>query len=334
MLIQQNAVLFLAVSLPALVMCGVPHSHGVKKGHAEREDDGAYSPRDSGHAGDSETFDHEAILGSAREAEEFDSLPPEEAKAKLAALIKKMDRDQDNRISKKEMKQWILRSFHLLNVEESEERFSDHDQDSDGSVSWKEYMMEEFDTDSEEDPVVEEERIRSDPDRIDELEMLEDDKLLFGAADKDSDGKLSKTEFLSFSHPEEDQGMYDAVVKSLLRNKDKNGDGVIDFQEYVGDRGKDQDKDWIVTEKDRFDRELDKNGDGSLGRAEMIEWLIPSQDSIADDEVKHLFAAADDDDDDVLSFEEIITHHDVFVGSEATDYGEHLHNLHKFEDEL
>ena len=42
MLIQQNAVLFLAVSLPALVMCGVPHSHGVKKGHAEREDDGAY----------------------------------------------------------------------------------------------------------------------------------------------------------------------------------------------------------------------------------------------------------------------------------------------------
>ena len=35
-----------------------------------------------------------------------------------------------------------------------------------------------------------------------------------------------------------------------------------------------------------------------------------------------------------LSFEEIITHHDVFVGSEATDYGEHLHNLHKFGDEL
>ena len=31
---------------------------------------------------------------------------------------------------------------------------------------------------------MEEERIRADPDRIDELEMLEDDKLLFGAADK------------------------------------------------------------------------------------------------------------------------------------------------------
>ena len=57
---------------------------------------------------------------------------------------------------------------------------------------------------------------------------------------QDGDGKLSKTEFLSFSHPEEDQGMYDAVVKSLLRNKDKNGDGVIDFQ--VGSIAKTRDQ--------------------------------------------------------------------------------------------
>ena len=54
------------------------------------------------------------------------------------------------------------------------------------SAGWENTWLsiQEFDTDSEEDPVVEEERIRSDPDRIDELEMLEDDKLLFGAADK------------------------------------------------------------------------------------------------------------------------------------------------------
>ena len=44
--------------------------------------------------------------------------------------------------------------------------------------------MQEFDLNKEEEPAAEEERIRADPDRIDELEMLEDDKLLFGAADK------------------------------------------------------------------------------------------------------------------------------------------------------
>lgn len=54
---------------------------------------------------------------------------------------------------------------------------------------------------------------------------------------------------------------------------------------------------------------------------------------IADEEVDHLFAAADDNHDDVLSFDEIINHHDVFVGSEASDYGNDLLGDH-FDDEL
>ena len=51
-------------------------------------------------------------------------------------------------------------------------------------------------------------------------------------------------------------------------------------------------------------------------------------------EVSHLFAAADDNEDGVLSFDEVLIHHDVFVGSEVTDYGDHLHNLDRFGDEL
>lgn len=55
---------------------------------------------------------------------------------------------------------------------------------------------------------------------------------------------------------------------------------------------------------------------------------------IANEEVNHLFAASDDDHDEVLTFDEILDKHDIFVGSEATDYGEHLHNIHYFQDEL
>lgn len=55
---------------------------------------------------------------------------------------------------------------------------------------------------------------------------------------------------------------------------------------------------------------------------------------IAEEEVEHLFASADDDHDGLLSFAEILDHHDVFVGSEATDYGDHLNNIHRFQDEL
>lgn len=55
---------------------------------------------------------------------------------------------------------------------------------------------------------------------------------------------------------------------------------------------------------------------------------------VATDEVNHLFAAADADQDDRLSYNEILDNYDLFVGSEATDYGDHLQNIDKFRDEL
>lgn len=55
---------------------------------------------------------------------------------------------------------------------------------------------------------------------------------------------------------------------------------------------------------------------------------------IAGEEVDHLFETSDDDQDGILSFDEVVAHHDTFVGSEATDYGDHIHNIHQFTDEL
>lgn len=55
---------------------------------------------------------------------------------------------------------------------------------------------------------------------------------------------------------------------------------------------------------------------------------------IATEEVDHLFAASDDDHDNRLSFQEILDHHHIFVGSEATDYGDHLKDIERFTDEL
>jgi len=79
------------------------HSHGARKGSAEREDDGAFSPKDHHHGHGEEhdnSFDHEAILGSKAEAEEFDELSPEEAKRRLYVLLGKMDRNQDESIDR------------------------------------------------------------------------------------------------------------------------------------------------------------------------------------------------------------------------------------------
>lgn len=50
--------------------------------------------------------------------------------------------------------------------------------------------------------------------------------------------------------------------------------------------------------------------------------------------MNHLFAAADADQDDRLSYDEILENHDLFVGSEATNYGDHLHNIDNIHEEL
>ena len=69
------------------------HSHGSKDGNGQREkvQDGAFSPRDVHHHGadgkHDNAFDHEAIIGSAKEAAEFDNLAPEDAKARLRLLV-------------------------------------------------------------------------------------------------------------------------------------------------------------------------------------------------------------------------------------------------------
>lgn len=51
------------------------------------------------------------IIGSVKEAEEFDKLPIEESKRRLRILLGKMDLNSDNFIDRNELKAWILRSF-------------------------------------------------------------------------------------------------------------------------------------------------------------------------------------------------------------------------------
>eukprot|EP00096_Caligus_rogercresseyi_P001308 TRINITY_DN1207_c0_g1_i1.p1 TRINITY_DN1207_c0_g1~~TRINITY_DN1207_c0_g1_i1.p1 ORF type:complete len:324 (+),score=121.56 TRINITY_DN1207_c0_g1_i1:87-1058(+) len=293
----------------------------------EREEDGAFSPRK--HGEEDHSFDHEAILGSSKEADEFQTLSPEEAKARLAILLSKMDRNGNRKIENTELRSWILRSFKSLSLEESNERLLETDEDQDGFVSWSEYMKEEFGL-SDFDPSM----LNNEEMDAEELSLMSEDKYLFSAADKDNDGRLSTEEFLSFTHPEEDPSMSPHVVNQILKERDGNSDGKLDFQEYIGARGRDMDKDRLKEEKDRFDDELDDDGNGFMDREEISNWIIPSKEEIAEEETEHLLAGADDDHDGVLSFEEILNHHDLFVGSEVTDYGSHLENIHKFQDEL
>ncbi|CAH0404571.1 unnamed protein product [Chilo suppressalis] len=226
---------FLLLSHNVLLHCAsaAVHSHGVDN-NLERESDGSYRSRDYDHysdAGHNSEFDHEAILGSVKEAEEYDKLSPEESKQRLSLLLPKMDLNGDQYIDRKELKVWILNSFINLSREEAEERMAEVDDNRDGLVSWPEYLQDAFGVDAEEEINPE------DTGDSGMVGLLQEEKQMFKAADVNGDGSLDLFEFEVFTNPEEHAPMHPYLVNQTLREKDRDGDGRIDFNEYVGDRG-------------------------------------------------------------------------------------------------
>jgi hypothetical protein len=53
-------------------------------------------------------------------------------------------------------------------------------------------------------------------------------------------------------------------------------------------------------------------------------WIIPAEFDHAEAEARHLIYEADTDADHKLTKEEILQKYDIFVGSQATDFGEAL----------
>ncbi|XP_013147077.1 PREDICTED: reticulocalbin-2 [Papilio polytes] len=323
-----KCVLFVSLIAPYILHCTTAAVHNHNIDTIERESDGSYRARDYDHytdAGHNLEFDHEAILGSVKEAEEYDKLSPEESQRRLAKLLPKMDLNGDQFIDRKELKKWILNSFAKLSREEAQERLLEADENHDGLVTWAEYLHDTFGANDDEEVA---------PDDTGDTGMLvREEKQMWALADKNGDEMLDLVEFEVFSNPEEHEEMQPFLVSQTIRERDHNKDGRIDFKEYLGDRAAAHDKTWLVSEQDKFTHELDLDGDGALAENEVRRWIIPDNEEIAEEEVEHLFASADDDHDELLSFSEVLAHQHVFVGSEATDYGDHLVG-DRFDDEL
>lgn len=156
------------------------------------------------------------------------------------------------------------------------------------------------------------------------------DERRWDQADIDGDGSLSKEEFVLFLHPEESPRMHPVVVEETLEDIDRDGDGRISEAEYISDMYAPEDEhaqyvpEWVTREREQFQTYRDKNGDGYLDKAEIREWIVPTDYDHAEAEAKHLIFEADKNKDGLLSKEEIIDNYDVFVGSQATDFGDAL----------
>jgi Ca2+-binding EF-hand superfamily protein len=265
--------------------------------------------------------DHKIVLGSEKLANEFDDLSPEESKKRLKVLAIKMDKNNDGSVTTEELTDWIENSSKNLDKEENDERFIEMDANKDGQITWDEYIAEAFYGASDEGKI---DVLKMDPE---DRKLFEEDKLYFERADENNDGKLSREEFSRFQNPEFYPIMHDILITMTLREKDVDKDRKISIKEYMGDVFDQPTSEYYVTEQNRFKHDYDKNGDGFLTGDELKDWLVPDIRETAEHEAQHLFEGSDTNADGKLSIEEIVNAYSLFVGSESTNYGEHLLNL-------
>ena len=99
-----------------------------------------------------------------------------------------------------------------------------------------------------------------DEETLEELSTMEDDKILFKAADKNLDNKLSSEEFFTFTNP--NIGMMYPVLFTALAAKDQNKDGRISVQELISNCESSKSNDWKAFERKRFNEDLEIHKDG------------------------------------------------------------------------
>lgn len=176
---------------------------------------------------------------------------------------------------------------------------------------------------------MDEKQLDNDDQGVSYKSLLRRDRRRWTIADTNGDDKLNKEEFTGFLHPEETEHMKEIVVIETMEDIDKDNDGKISLEEYVGDMHQPSSEDepepeWVKSEREHFAAYRDKDHDNVLNLEEVKQWIMPDNFDHAEAEARHLIFEADADHDETLTKEEILAKYDLFVGSQATDFGEAL----------
>ncbi|KAG8222344.1 hypothetical protein J437_LFUL001330 [Ladona fulva] len=265
-------------------------------------------------------YDHEAFLGE--EAKTFRQLSPEESRRRLGVIFDKIDKDKDGSVSQDELKEWIRYTQSRYLLDDVDRQWRSYNPEMKDKLTWEEYkkllygFMDDMDA--------------NDLDKTDDgpsyRDMLQRDRRRWSVADEDGDDALTRKEFMGFLHPEEMGHMRDIVVLETMEDIDKDKDGKVSLEEYIGDvyRGTEgeTEPEWVKSEREQFAKFRDKNGDGVMDKDEVKDWIIPPDFDHAEAEAHHLIYESDADGDQKLTKEEVLNKYDLFVASQATDFGE------------
>lgn len=225
-----------------------------------------------------------------------------------------------------ELQNWIDMTHKKFNEAETDRQWQQRNPSKFDALEWDIYKQEAFSSD------VYDPKNLENPSNglLPYIRIYNREHRRWLAADTNHDGKLTKEEFKSFVHPDENPQMSEIVALETLEDIDKNGDGKLSIDEYINemyqkdeDSG-DEEPQWVQAEREMFQKFRDKDNDGFLNLSEVKDWVVPSVFSQAEAEARHLIHQSDRNGDDILSREEVLDKYDEFLNSQATGFGEIL----------
>ncbi|CAG5088490.1 Oidioi.mRNA.OKI2018_I69.PAR.g11863.t2.cds [Oikopleura dioica] len=237
-------------------------------------------------------FDRDVVIHGDEEEDDWDpwDLEDDELQARLRKLVVRMDHNRDGYVDQEELTSWGLVSIYNIQGKDGREDY--------------EFLLHDGAS------------------GLDFVHLTDDiyGHIFYG----DEAEPFDKDDSIYDEYNKIDQK---AVLAEALNSVDTDGDGKISLQEYLKDwhqTPSNVDEEFMELETDRFKDEYDRDSNGFIEADELIFWLSPDNTEIAIDEAEHLIDMCDEDEDERLTPDEIVDNHDLWVDSDATEYGAQL----------
>jgi Ca2+-binding EF-hand superfamily protein len=184
-----------------------------------------------------------------RDYHDYDRYHDFNVSKRLEEIFPLIDLDGDKKVSKDELRIWHYTRARNSSEERAEHEFDVTDNDHDGYVTLREYLEDDFDKDVS--------GVGSEKEMEDyNVRWIRNARMVFKLTDTDGDGKLNRTEFFYFIHPEERKHGSDLakhLVKETIRDHDLNSDEKLNFTEFYES---------LFHQVDEVDNHDDGNSDG------------------------------------------------------------------------
>jgi len=242
-----------------------------------------------------------------------------DADHKVREILKRMDKDKNQKISHEELLIWVFRAFHSVDVVDiAEEDFDEMDVNDDKKISWHEYLEfefadlkgpgEDFDKNGKID-ITEQYTFSKEANRLKSRFFLASNPSFFSFSKEiKEDTTLTLDEFKVFMDPFKTKKFADAFKSRVLTLVDTDKDGRISEKEFQNDWAhkptnlaevlKEETESKLsehfelyqfLREQRKLWNDFDINKNGFLEAQEITLWLSPQNAQIATEEVELLF---------------------------------------------